>query len=144
MSHAIYLPKEDVYVAVLYNFRTPAKLPEFLAGDLAALVINKPFNIKETTLDEELLKSYTGVYEDEGVERLITIENGKLYYQRVGANRMAMKPYAKDKIVFENTAVLGEFKRDANNKITSLLLSNKRGVSSSVLTRTEKQIPARK
>jgi len=89
-----------------------------------------------------LLKSYTGVYEDEGVERLLTLENGKLYYQRAGANRMAMKPYARDKFFFENTGVLGEFKRDANNKITSLLLVNKRGVSSSLLTRTEKQIPA--
>jgi CubicO group peptidase (beta-lactamase class C family) len=85
MSHAIYLPREDIFVAVFYNFRTPNKLPEFLAGDLAALAINKPFNIKEITLAEDLLKTYTGVYENEGVERLITVEGGKLYYQRVGA-----------------------------------------------------------
>ena len=75
---------------------------------------------------------------DEGVERLITIENGEVYYQRVGANKMVMKPYAKDKFFFDNAAILAEFKRDANNKITSLVLSNKRGISSTVLTRTEK------
>lgn len=143
MSHAIYLPQEDVFVAVLYNFRTPAKLPEFLAGDLAALAINKPFNIKQITLAEDLLKTYVGVYEDEGVERLVTIENGELYYQRVGANKMVMKPYSKDKFFFDNAAVLAEFKRDANNKISGLLLSNKRGISSTLLTRTEKPIPTR-
>jgi len=141
MSHAIYLPREDVFVAVFYNFRTPTKLPEFLAGDLAALTIGKPFNIKEVTLDENLLQSYTGVYEEEGIERLITVENGKLFYQRVGANKMQMKPYAKDKFFFETAAIIAEFKRDANDKITNLALSHKRGVSSSVLKRTDKPIP---
>ncbi|HEY0457624.1 MAG TPA: serine hydrolase [Pyrinomonadaceae bacterium] len=140
MSHAIYLPQEDVFVAVFYNFRA-ARLPELLAGDLAALTIGKPFNIKEITLDENLLKTYVGVYEEEGIERLITIENGKLYYQRVGANKLNMKPYSKDKFFFENLAVIAEFKRDANDKIVSLNLVNKRGISSSVLKKTDKPLP---
>ena len=87
------------------------------------------------------LKSYIGVYEEEGVERLITLEKGNLFYQRVGANKMNMKPYAKDKFFFENAAVVAEFKRDANGKIVSLLLANKRGISSSILKRTDKPIP---
>lgn len=140
MCHAIYLPREDVFVVVLYNFRA-ARLPEFLAGDLAALAIGKPFDIKEISLDESLLKTYAGVYEDEGVERLITVENGKLYYQRAGANRMSMKPYAKDKFFFENTAIVGEFRRDAGGRITGLALANKRGVSSSFLRRMDKPPP---
>lgn len=143
MSHAIYLPQEDVYVVALYNFRTPTRLPEFLAGDLAALAISKPFKIKETTLDENTLKTYVGVYEEDDVERLITLENGKLYYQRVGGNKMQMKPYAKDKFFFENAAVTAEFKRDAGDKIISLNLTSKRGISSSVLKRTDKPLPAR-
>ena len=56
MSHAIYLPQEDAFVALFYNFRAPNRLPEFLAGDLAALAIGKPFNIKEITLDENLFE----------------------------------------------------------------------------------------
>jgi CubicO group peptidase (beta-lactamase class C family) len=142
MSHAIYLPQEDVFVGVFYNFRVPNRLPEFLAGDLAALAIKKPFNIKEITLDENLLKSYVGVYEEEGVERLITVENGKLYYQRVGANKIIMKPYAKDKFFLDSTAIIAEFKRDASEKITGLFLANKRGVSANLLRRTDKPIPA--
>jgi len=141
MSHAIYLPREDVYVAVLYNFRS-VRLPEFLAGDLAALTIGKPYRISEITLDENLLKAYVGVYEDEGGERVITAEGGKLFYRRVGANKLSMKPYAKDKFFFEHTAIVGEFKRDANDRVISLAVSNKRGISSSVLRRTDKPIPA--
>jgi CubicO group peptidase (beta-lactamase class C family) len=141
MSHAIYLPQEEIFVAVFYNFRVPNRLPEFLAGDLAALTINKPFNIREITLDENLLKSYVGVYEEEGVERLITVENGKLYYQRVGANKMMLKPYAKDKFFFDNNAIIAEFKRDAGNNINGLALANKRGVSSSLLRKTDKPLP---
>jgi hypothetical protein len=86
---------------------------------------------------------YVGVYEEEGVERLMTVEGGKLYYQRTGANKMSMKPYAPDKFFFENTAVIGEFKRDANNNIISLELSNKRGISRSVLRKTDKPVPSR-
>lgn len=97
MSHAIYLPHEEVFVVVLYNFRTPVHLPEFLAGDLAALAIGKPFHITEITVDESVLKTYAGVYEEEDVQRLITAESGKLYYQRTGANKLSMKPYARDK-----------------------------------------------
>jgi CubicO group peptidase (beta-lactamase class C family) len=143
MSHAIYLPREDIYVIVLYNFRAANRLPEFLAGDLAALAINKPYNIREITLDESLLRTYVGVYEDEGVERLITVENGKLYYQRVGANKLLMRPYAKDKFFFDNNAVVGEFKRDAGGRVVSLSLSSKRGISSSTLKRTDKPLPVR-
>jgi CubicO group peptidase (beta-lactamase class C family) len=143
MCHAIYLPREDVFVVVLYNFRAANRLPEFLAGDLAALAIDKPFNIREVTLDEGLLKTYVGVYEEEGVERLVTVEGGKLYYQRVGANKLIMRPYAKDKFFFDNVAVVAEFKRDVSNNIVSLSLTSKRGVSSSNLRRTDKTIPAR-
>lgn len=142
MSHAIYLLREDVFVVVLYNFRTPERLPEFFAGDLAALAIGKPFDIREITLDENSLKPYAGVYEEGGVERLLTVENGKLYYQRVGANRMLMRPYAKDKFFFENSAVVAEFKRGAGGDIVSLSLSNKRGISSSTLKRIDKPLPA--
>ena len=141
MSHAIYLPQEDVYVAVFYNFRIPTRIPEFLAGDLAALAIGKPFNIKEITLDENLLKTYVGVYEEEGVERLMTVENGKLFYQRVGANKMQMKPYAKDKFFFDNASIIAEFKRDANGNIIRLDLVSKRGINPSVLKKTDKPIP---
>jgi len=141
MSHAIYLPREDIYVAVFYNFRDPARLPEFLAGDLAALAIGKPFNIKETALDENLLRTYVGVYAEEDIERLVTLENGKLYYRRAGGDKLQMKPYAKDKFFFETAAVVAEFKRDADDKIISLSLKNKRGISSSVSKKTDKPIP---
>jgi hypothetical protein len=88
------------------------------------------------------LKSYAGVYEEDGVERLLAVENGRLFYRRVGANKLSMKPYAKDKFYFEHTAVVGEFKRDANDKVVGLELSSKRGISSSFLKKTDKPLPA--
>ena len=59
----------------------------------------------------------------------------------VDANKMNMKPYAKDRFFFENATVVAEFKRDANGNVLSLLLANKRGISSSILKRTDKPIP---
>lgn len=143
MSHAIYLPREDAFVVVLYNFRAPDRLPEFLAGDLAALAIGRPYDIREITLDESSLRPYAGVYEEGGVERLLTVEGGKLYYKRVGANRMLMRPYAKDKFFFDNSAVVAEFERDAGGDIVGLSLSNKRGISTTALRRTDRPLPTR-
>jgi CubicO group peptidase (beta-lactamase class C family) len=99
MSHAIYLPREDIYVVVLYNFRSQ-RLPEYLAGDLAAAAMGKPFHFVEIPVSSESLQPYVGVYEDEGIERSLTVENGKLMYQRTGGNKMTMHPYARDRFFF--------------------------------------------
>jgi hypothetical protein len=56
---------------------------------------------------------------------------------------MHLKPYAKDKFFFENAAVTGEFKRGASGNIISLDMVSKRGISSTVLKKTDKPIPAR-
>ena len=73
----------------------------------------------------------------------ITVENGKFYTRESARIKMPLKPYAKDKFVFDNTAIIGEFKRDASDKITGLFLANKRGVSASLLRKTDKPLPAR-
>jgi CubicO group peptidase (beta-lactamase class C family) len=141
MTHDIYLPKEDIFVAVFMNIRD--KLPELLATDLAATALGKPFNIKEVSLDENTLKSYVGVYVGDSVERYITVENGKMFYQRQGANKLSMRPYARDRFFFDNMSIIGEIKRDENDKIISLVLRNKRRKeASSNLIRLDKRIPA--
>lgn len=126
LTDAIYLPKEDIYVVVLTNQRGISA--EMVAGQLAAIAINKPFPAQEINLPDDTLKHYDGVYkpDNDTVNRHITLSDHKLYYQRIGGPKMQMKPYAPDHFFFDNTTVIGEFKRDAQKRIISLLLFNNR------------------
>src|SRR5215204_3194 len=78
LTSSIYLPNEDVFVAVFSN--STGQSPEFVSAKLAAVSIGKPYFYKEVTLDKSLEQSYVGVYEnDEGILMNIYLEEGKMY-----------------------------------------------------------------
>ena len=124
LTDAIYLPNEDVFVAVFSN--SNAKSPDNAAAQMAALTIGKPFAYKEMSLDEATLESYVGVYENpEGAQRVITKVDKKLFSQRAGGTKYEIKASAKDMFFFPNSVTTLEFQRDAQNKI-SRVISNER------------------
>lgn len=136
MSHAIYLPQEDVYVAALFNFR--GKLPEILTTQLAAIAIGKPLDLRPVELPEETLQSYAGTYMDgNNVEISISAENGKLFYQKKGGPKWSLTPYAKDKFIFDNTATIGEMQRNEKGAVIRFAMQTLRGQSKNVITRVE-------
>ncbi|HEX2982215.1 MAG TPA: hypothetical protein VHO28_01595, partial [Ignavibacteriales bacterium] len=136
MSHAIYLPQEDVYVAALFNFR--GKLPEILTTQLAAIAIGKPLDLRPVELPEETLQSCTGTYMDgNNVEISIIAENGKLFYQKKGGPKWSLTPYAKDKFIFDNTATIGEMQRNEKGAVIRFAMQTLRGQSKNVVTRVE-------
>jgi CubicO group peptidase (beta-lactamase class C family) len=139
MSHAIYLPKEDILVSVFFNFRE--RLPEILAADLAATAIGRPLNIKTVTLPDELLQAYTGTYKNtQNIDSIIGMENGTLFYQKAGGPKWKLIPYAKDKLFFDNTSTIGEIRRDKDRAIIAFAMQTTRGTSKNVVTRTPSPI----
>ncbi|NBB23364.1 serine hydrolase [Runella sp. CRIBMP] len=141
LTSSIYLPKEDVFVAVFSN--STAKSPDNVAAKLAAWAIEKPYNFKEIALDENTLKGYIGVYENpEAGQRIISLENGKLYSQRTGGPKSLIKPYEKDKFFFETSLSFLNFQRDVNQMITGVI-SSQRGAQTMLWSKTDKPIPTR-
>jgi len=141
LTSSIYLPKEDVFVAVFSN--STAKSPDNVAAKLAAWAIDKPYNFKEVALDENTLKGYIGVYENpEAGQRIISMENGKLYSQRTGGSKSLIKPYEKDKFFFETSLSFLNFQRNVNQMITGII-SSQRGTQTMLWTKTDKPIPTR-
>ncbi len=137
MSHAIYLPREDVLVEVFLNSRGK-RLPELIATDIAAAAIGRPFAFRPVVLDSALLQSYAGKYRNpENIDVVIGTDNGKLYYHRAGGTRLIMMPYAKDKFLFENTSIIGEFQRDPAGKITGLATQLTRRTTKNLVIRTD-------
>ncbi|HUP88415.1 MAG TPA: serine hydrolase [Longimicrobiales bacterium] len=135
MSHAIYLPREDVLVEVFLNSRGK-RLPELIATDIAAAVLGKPLNMAAITLSADELQSYAGTYKDRtDVDVVIAVENGKLTYQKTGGPKWRMTPYAKDKVSFDNTSTIGEIQRDASGRIVAFAMQTLRGQYKNVIRR---------
>lgn len=117
LTSSIYLPKEDVFVAVFSN--STGQSPEFVAAKLAAIAIGKPYFYKEIKLETALEQSYVGVYEnDEGILINIYLEDGKMYCEFPDGNKFHLKAYAKDKYYYHDFFSTLEFKKSADNKIS--------------------------
>jgi len=124
LTNAIYLPVEDVFVAVFSN--SNGKSPDQVSLRMAAVAIGKPFNMTEIQVDPAALDQYLGVYENpDGQKRTITKEGSQLFSQRQGSTRFAIKPNAKDKFFFENSLTTISFNRDAGGKVSEAVTDDR-------------------
>ncbi len=139
LTMGIYLPEEDVFVAVFSNCDCNA--PEDVAAKLAALAIGKPFEYKEIKLDSASIQKYTAVYEKEGSEeqRYITYSENQLFSQRNRGEKYMIKPYAKDKLFFESLMTTIEFIRNSVGEVDKLIVKDRNTPETWV--RTNKPIP---
>lgn len=135
LTQSIYLPKEDVFVAVFSN--CDGNPPSDVSSKIAALTIGKPYAYKEITLDN--LQSYTGVYENEEGQRIITLADNQLYSQRSGGNKSKIKPYQKDAFFFENMLSTLEFGRNGAGQIEKVTLKGRQ--ADATWKKTDKPIP---
>ena len=116
LSYALYLPEEDLFVALLSNSNGQA--PEFSSLKMAAIAIGKPLKTTELKLDEAALNEYQGIYINEaGKEARIVLNEGKLSAVRPGGSRRIMIPVERDMFLIENSFTSVKFNRDAAGKI---------------------------
>jgi CubicO group peptidase (beta-lactamase class C family) len=138
LCNEIYLPDEDVFVALFSN--STGKSPDEVSTKMAAIAIGKPVNYTEITLPENSLDQYTGVYADEnGNEGVVTRDGTRLYSQRSGASKNIIRPFATDKFFFDNSFTIITFNRNNAGNITEAVTDD-RGTRTT-WTRTNKPIP---
>ncbi len=138
LTMAIYLPKEDVFVAVFSN--CGCNPPMDVATKMAALTIGKPYEFKEIPAENALLQGYTGIYETENGEQLLmTMAENQLYAQQDGRPKDKIKAYQKDKFFFENFMTTMEFSRNNKGEIEKITTKGRRG--NEVWRKTNKPIP---
>lgn len=120
VTMALYLPKEDVYVAVFSN--CDCLSPENAAAKLAAAAIGKPYSRKEIKLDEKILESYTGEYKvTPQFSFTISKEKDKLFVQGTGQEKMEMSAEANDKFFLKENDARFQFVNEGG-KITKVIL----------------------
>ncbi|MGE0773244.1 MAG: serine hydrolase [Cyclobacteriaceae bacterium] len=137
-TNGIYLPNEDVYVAVLTN--CDCNPPGEVSTKVAALAIGKPYPeaVAKVKLDDDYAVSLTGVYDfDDGSTRIITYEDGKLYSQRSGGSRFEIFAQDKTTFAFAGFATI-TFTRDKKGKAEAVF-KNRIDVTKGI--KTDKPIP---
>jgi CubicO group peptidase (beta-lactamase class C family) len=125
LTMGIYLPKEDVFVAVFSN--CDCNSPDAVTSKLAALAIGKPFDYKEIKSDTLAMKQSIGVYEMAGSDekRYISYSNGKLTSQRNRLTKFNIKPFEKDKYFFENMMNTIEFVRNKSGEVEKMIFKGR-------------------
>jgi D-alanyl-D-alanine carboxypeptidase len=122
-TYAVRLPDERVYVAVLCNSDSPPADPGYLVKKIAALAIGDPFpEPAPITLDPKTLERYTGVYKiDETSTRTVTAENGRLYTQRSGGERLEVRPGSETEFFYDKSLTRLRFVLDASGRAVEML-----------------------
>lgn len=140
LTNGIYLPEEDVFVAVFSN--NNAKPPTQVSILMAGVAIGKPYNRTEVTLDEATLDQYKGVYEnEEGVLGEVTRDGKQLYSQRFNSVKYAIKAFEKDKFFFGNSLSILKFGRDVSGTVSEVVMDDRGTLS--VWKRTNKPFDTR-
>lgn len=116
-TDSIYLPKEDLFVAVFTNSDGPAASPGMIMQQLAALAIDDPFpTFHKTALDAAAVAPWVGLYKVKDGERRIFLRDGKLFTQRTGGAELEAFAAGDGKFFYANSLTWFELKRDPAGK----------------------------
>lgn len=141
LTSSVYLPQEDVFVALFSN--NTGKAPEFTSLKMAAMAIGKPLKTTEIKLNETTLDEYTGVYtNDRGKKVTISRDGLQLSALLQGSGSRKLFPIERDKFLVEDAFMYATFNRDANGEILSFT-SDDRGALDT-WKRTEKKVEEKK
>jgi hypothetical protein len=126
-SMAVYLPREDVYVALFSN--CDCSSPEVVTPKLAALAAGRPYEYKALASANNNLLEYTGVYENgKGQQRIITVSDNQLFSQLGRGPRSSIRAFQKDQFFFDADAMSTiAFTRNKTGGIEKLTTENIRG-----------------
>jgi CubicO group peptidase (beta-lactamase class C family) len=138
VTNSIYLPNEDVFVAVFSN--CDCNDPGLVSTKMAALAIKKPYPSEQDVIsvDNEYLKNLVGVYDfEDNSTRIITLHNNNLYSQRTGSSKKRLYPIKGNTFFFENSLSKIQF-QEKGNKIEASF-SNR--INKTTGIKTDKPIP---
>jgi CubicO group peptidase (beta-lactamase class C family) len=143
VCHALRLPEDRVYVAVLTNRVADAPVPDRLAVQLAAIAVGRPYEEpKPVALTTAQLDALTGVYRiGEKEQRVITREGTKLFSQRSGGAKRELLALSPTGFYLKDSFTRFEFRKDAAGQATAVAASARYGPPE-VATRTDQPLPA--
>lgn len=139
-TSSLYLPDEDIFVAILANCDC-ADLGDTDAK-LAALALGKPYEWKTVAFDPAKLPEYQAVYEAKyNGERTISVKDGQLFSQVSGSRMYKLVPTGKDQFHVEESLTDLKFNRNSKGEIVAVTSTSRNEPIE--WKRTDKQIKVR-
>lgn len=119
-SHAVYLPREDVYVVLLTNFVGCAT--DKIGNMVAAIAIDKPFlQPAAIALSGEELKKFVGVYIlEDGYSIRVSVDGDKLYISMFGLKQEVIA-IAKNRFMVKDGYAEFEFMEEDEKGFNKLI-----------------------
>jgi CubicO group peptidase (beta-lactamase class C family) len=123
-TDALYLPDQDVFVAVFSNNAAGGSIgPGLPASKLAALAVGDPFlEFTEVALSEDVLRRYVGVYEiSKEARRTVTLRDGALYTQRTGGALTRATPASPTRFFYQTSLSYFDFVVE-DGRVTAMVM----------------------
>ena len=128
-TEGLYLPDEDIFVAVFANSDDPQTSPSLVARRLAALTLDDPYpSFQAQSVDPASLEPLFGVYRlsgDQG-ERHFYARDGRLFTQRTGGQELEVFA-AGDNRFFYGPASLTWFEMGRDSTGTPVMAMHQNG-----------------
>jgi len=126
LSMGIYIPEDDVYVAILSN--CTCQSPDQAALRMAALASGVSLEFEKIEVSEQALQEFVGVYaiEDSEDKRVFTVEKGQLHSQRAGGQVYPLNAYEKDKFYYDTRTTVA-FDRDEAGRVVGQTVTARTG-----------------
>lgn len=139
-TSGIYVPTENLYVIVLTN--TNAKSPDNVTLQAAATVLKKPLTRVPVTLAEKEHQQWTGAYQFDDVARFVTFEDGVLYSQRDGGQKLKLISVGKNNYQFEDSFTTYHFRKENGKRIAELAdrIVKSQGIETDIKPSEEKKV----
>lgn len=120
-SQTLYLPMEDVYLVIFHHPDSSAVPLHALGMVMGAAAIGKPYRWTALPMDADFAALFTGVYTDPaGFLLNVSLENGRLFFQRANGHKYAMLYAGGQDFFFEKDFIRIRFGQDLSGKISSL------------------------
>jgi hypothetical protein len=144
MTHGVYLPEDDVYVAVLCNSTGVDPAP--IGTKIAAMAAGDPFpTFKSVQVSTDVLARYVGVYKiDENTRRYVTLKDGQLYTLRTGSSKLAAIPSSETAFFYESNPSHFEFVVDDKGIVTGMKMYPLGNKTAELATKVDEEMPAEK
>ncbi|TPW15305.1 MAG: beta-lactamase [bacterium] len=122
--HALRMPDDRLYVAVLTNSDEPPADPGFLALSIAGEALGRPLPVPgDFSMTTDELDRFVGVYvADSTTVRMITRDGDHLVSQRKGGARSSLFPANDSTFAFVGRPVKLTFGRDAKGQVDRVTL----------------------
>ena len=124
-TYGMYVPSEDVFVAVFTNSDEPSASPTATSMRLAALAINDPYPVfTKADVPAAKIEPLFGLYKVDGGERRFFAREGKLFTQRTASPALEVVPAGGDRFYYPDSLSWFAIERGADGKPVMQFHSN--------------------